>query len=47
MPIVTCVYCDYIGQGTDIEHMWLDVRKHEKTCIMFQVEHEAERLAKS
>jgi len=30
MPIVLCVYCQYIGSGDDLDDQWEDVRRHER-----------------
>lgn len=32
MPIIMCVYCEYIGQGENWSEKMKDVREHEKIC---------------
>lgn len=32
MPTIICSYCDYVGQGDEIEDKWQDALNHEKTC---------------
>lgn len=32
MPIVLCIYCQYIGKGNTLSLKWKDVQKHEKIC---------------
>jgi len=30
MPIVLCVWCEYIGSGDTIDDQWNDVERHER-----------------